>query len=155
MSMENEDMMRQEARTEAQPTQQLPQTEQEQTDESLAPSLTETQRKEDGQAELPAEKNVSMEALLALFPSVTEQDIPTEVWESVREGVPIEAAYALYDKKRILREEINRKNAQRSAGAVSKHSDNGFFSPAEVRQMSPAEVRRHYAWIKESMKRWN
>lgn len=94
-----------------------------------------------------------------VYPDKTLESIPSEVWNSVKGGVPLAAAYALYEKKtsihRALAQEVNSKNAERSSGAVGRECDCLYYSPAEVREMSPAEVKEKYNIIIESMKKWN
>ena len=94
-----------------------------------------------------------------IYPEKSLDAVPAEVWSSVRGGVPLAAAYALYEKKTsahmALAREVNSKNAERSSGAVGKKCDCIYYSPAEVRSMSPAEVKKNYNIIIESMKKWN
>ncbi len=94
-----------------------------------------------------------------VFPNVLLEDIPSDVWSSVKRGVPLAAAYALYEKKSRAQSElvsmVNQKNAEQSSGALKGESDDQFYSPSEVRKMSPREVRAKYNFIIESMKRWN
>lgn len=94
-----------------------------------------------------------------LFPKKSLESVPEEVWDKVRGGVPLAAAYALYEKKAEARaafaEEVNRKNAERSSGAVGREAGNIYYSPSEVKKMSAAEVKKNYAMIIESMKKWN
>ncbi|MBQ9760072.1 MAG: hypothetical protein IJW16_01855 [Clostridia bacterium] len=95
---------------------------------------------------------------LALYPDVPLTSLPDSVWEDVRCGVPLAAAYALSERKAHLKaleaDSQNRANSHRSVGA---HSTSGtdYFSPAEVRAMSAAEVSRNYSAIIRSMKKWN
>ena len=95
----------------------------------------------------------------AIFPKRAIESIPAEVWESMRRGVPLSAAYALYEKQREADEnnirEVNRINAERSAGAISSGADGGYYSPEEVRKMTANEVKKNYNLIIESMKKWN
>ncbi len=97
--------------------------------------------------------------LALTFPYITLESIADEVWQSYREGTPLAAAYALYEKKRQKSEgyarEINERNAARSSGAIANSSDGGYYTPSEVRKMSPAEVKKNYRFIIESMKKWN
>lgn len=94
----------------------------------------------------------------ALFPEIPVEEIPDEVWESVKNGAPLAASYALYEKRmaaealRIAR--INAKNASRSPGAAGTDTAGEYFSPDDVRRMSRAEVHANYSKIKESMKKW-
>ena len=96
--------------------------------------------------------------LHALFPEADIEAIPEGVWESVKNGCPLPAAYALYQKRvqaeadRIAK--INSKNASCSPGTAGKNTVSEYFSPDEVRKMSHAEVHANYSKIKESMKKW-
>lgn len=95
----------------------------------------------------------------ALFPEVNANEIPDGIWEQVKNGVPLAASYALYEKKCALRrqhaEEINLHNAKHTPGAAGKNTPAEYFSPDEVRRMSQSEVRSNYQKILESMKKWN
>ena len=97
------------------------------------------------------------EEFRALYPDTAEADIPDEVWDSVNEGIPLAAAYALWTRREELRrqsaEAINRKNAD-GWGRAENAPSAEHLSPAEVRAMSPAEVRRNYSRIVASMKHW-
>jgi isopropylmalate/homocitrate/citramalate synthase len=94
-----------------------------------------------------------------LFPEIAVKSVPEEVWESVKRGNSLAASYAVYEKrvteaaKRI--ERINAKNASSSAGAIDKHTSQEFFTPDDVRKMSPSEVRANYDKIRRSMEKWN
>ena len=94
-----------------------------------------------------------------LFPHVSLEDIPEEVWDSVENGIPLAAAYALYEKKRHSAKErageINRRNASLSAGKAGKNTKGEYFSPDEVRTMSQRQVHQNYHAIMESMKHWH
>ena len=94
-----------------------------------------------------------------VYPEKSLDSIPTEVWGSVKCGVPLAAAYALYEKKTAVQTEfaqaVNSRNAERSSGAVGRECDCLYYSPDEVRQMSSSEVREKYNIIIESMKKWN
>ena len=95
----------------------------------------------------------------SLYPDVPLSTIPDSIWGSVRSGVPLAAAYALAEKKeRMAREkaiDVNSKNHERSSGALSASKTEEFFTPAEVRAMSAAEVRANYAKIITSMSKWH
>lgn len=94
----------------------------------------------------------------ALFPEIPVEEIPEEVWESVKRGASLAASYALYEKRmaaealRIAR--INAKNASKSPGAAGTNTQGEYFSPEDVRRMSRSEVHANYSKIKESMKKW-
>lgn len=94
----------------------------------------------------------------ALYPDVPVSALSDELWQSVRGGNSLAAAYALQERREALRAqriaESNRANRARSAGAV--HTAEPLeFSPAEVRSMSPAEVRKNLPQIMRSMQKWN
>ena len=95
----------------------------------------------------------------AVFPETSIESISSEVWKSVNAGVPLAAAYALYEKKSAayqkFTQSINQKNYEQSSGALGKESYDSYYSPSEVKKMSPAEVRAKYNIIIESMKKWN
>jgi hypothetical protein len=94
-----------------------------------------------------------------LFPDISVKSIPDEVWENVKQGNSLAAAYSVYERRiteaarRI--EQINAQNAKKSAGAVGKDLNQEFFSADDVRKMSPNEVRANYAKIRRSMEKWN
>ena len=93
-----------------------------------------------------------------LYPNVSLGTLRDDVWEAVKNGVPIAAAYALSERRYLLQrqkaEQINKENQKRSAGALSG-TESSFFSPSEVRSMSPSEVRANYKKIMTSMQKWN
>lgn len=95
----------------------------------------------------------------SIFGADSVSKISDEVWESTSTGVPLAAAYALYEKREALRaqmaERVNKKNASMSAGAIKNATNPEFFSPSEVKAMSAKEVKRNYNRIIESMKKWN
>ena len=94
-----------------------------------------------------------------LFPDVAMEAIPDSVWESVRKGSTLAAAYALYARKAYMNEQkvggVNKKNALNSAGPAGRGAASEYFTPDEVRAMSQKEVRANYSKIIESMKKWN
>ena len=97
--------------------------------------------------------------LAQLFPEVTPNAIPEEVWADVRNGTSLAAAYALYERRVFIKDQrtnaINAKNARLSSGKAGSSAIKEFFSPDEVRAMSQSEVRANYSKIIESMKKWN
>ena len=92
-----------------------------------------------------------------LYPDRSPADLPDEVWESMRRGVPLAAAFALYERRRAMIEEAARlqdeQNRSRSTGGVEV-SKGGYLSPDEVRAMTPAEVKANYQSILLSMQKW-
>lgn len=92
-----------------------------------------------------------------LYPNTNLNSLPDDVWESVRRGTPIAAAYALSLRRRERTEELarvrNEENRARSTGSLEAPRP-GYFSPEEVRSMSAEEVRRNYSSILLSMQKW-
>lgn len=117
----------------------------------LRTELTQTQ-------ELHARMASELGEFHALFPEVNTAAIPESIWEQVKNGIPLAASYALYEKKCALRrehaEKINLRNAKKTPGSAGKHTASEYFTSDEVRQMSQAEVRSNYQKILESMKTW-
>lgn len=98
------------------------------------------------------------EEFRTLYPDVSLSTLPDSVWKSVGDGIPIAAAYALAERRRVHSEELaqasNAENRRRSPGALSPAADD-YFTPAEVRAMTPAEVRSNYQKIMQSMQKWH
>ena len=94
-----------------------------------------------------------------IYPDVPLSTIPDSIWESVKSGIPLSAAYALAEKKEALAraraDGINSKNKSLSSGSINTSKSEDFFSPAEVKAMSAAEVRANYAKIITSMSKWH
>ena len=94
-----------------------------------------------------------------LFPNATLTALPDSVWESVRGGIPLAAAYALYRRKAELRAEqariVNKKNNEMSTGAIGRDTTDSFYTPDEVRAMTRSEIRKNYSKILDSMKKWS
>ena len=98
------------------------------------------------------------EDFFTLYPDTAISELSDEVWEDVKRGIPIAAAYALSERRRALNEqraaESNLRNSQRSSGALEA-TESDYFSPAEVRTMSQSEVRANYHKIMQSMQKWH
>ena len=111
-------------------------------------------KKEEEQSRLIEE----MSEFSRLFPNVSVGNIPDEVKSRVKSGIPLCAAYALYEKKRealnLRANEINARNAHTAAGSAGKNTSGEYFSPDEVRTMSRKEVHENFSKIKNSMKFW-
>ena len=94
-----------------------------------------------------------------LFPETPPSAIPEEIWEEVRRGIPLAAAFALREKKEQMRNarigEINKRNSLCSAGMAGVGTSGEYFTPDEVRAMSRGEVKANYEKIIASMKKWN
>ena len=93
------------------------------------------------------------------FPEVELSSIPDDVWEKVKSGASLSASYSLFKRKEELKNkkicDINEKNRKMSAGSVIGGEGEKFFSPAEVKRMTPAQVKTNYDGIVESMRHWN
>ena len=92
-----------------------------------------------------------------LYPNTPLSAVQDRVWEDVRRGIPIAAAYAL--EQRRLEQTAraaaisNSQNASRSSGALNP-TESDYYSPDEVRAMSQKEVRANYQKIIQSMQKW-
>ncbi len=97
------------------------------------------------------------EEFRALFPDASVTALPDAVWEDVAAGSSLAAAFALFERRRAhtlaLAAESNARNEKRSAGALHG-TDSGDLTPAEVRAMTPLEVRTNYEKIMRSMQKW-
>ena len=93
------------------------------------------------------------------FPEVDIHQIPNEVWEQVKRGASLSASFALnlkkieIDRKKVS--DFNEKNRRMSAGALLQGEGEKYYSPAEVKKMTPAQIKSHYDEIVESMRHWN
>ncbi|MBR2926974.1 MAG: hypothetical protein IKC31_05310 [Clostridia bacterium] len=92
-----------------------------------------------------------------LYPEADPDTLPDRVWEQVKRGVPLAAAYALEEKKQAVAKDqaraINNANQARTAGIV-RSDETEYFSVDDVRVMSQAEVHKNYSKILQSMKKW-
>ena len=93
-----------------------------------------------------------------LYPETPLSALTDKVWEDVQAGVPMAAAFALDERKRFVlaaeAERTNRENKKVAPEGLSG-GEEVFFSPSEVRQMTPAQVRKNYEKIIQSMEKWN
>jgi len=93
----------------------------------------------------PAEEDVTEPETLPEDPLLSEiASLRTELSE-LREEL----------SKRQKADEINRRNAARSAGRAGTNAAPEYYSPDEVRAMSPAQVRENYQRIRASMQKWH
>lgn len=94
----------------------------------------------------------------SLFPGVTLDSLPDTVCDDIRAGIPLSAAYALYERRRDrdaeLAATVNGRNAAKSFKLTKSGSDDSYFSFDEVKQMSQHEVRTNYDKILLSMRHW-
>ncbi len=93
-----------------------------------------------------------------LYPNISIQSLPDEVWHSVNaDKLPLAAAYALMERKQQCKEqralESNERNRACSPGKITTSSEDDY-TPEEVRSMPQKEIRRHLSKIMQSMKKW-
>ena len=93
------------------------------------------------------------------FPQVDPRQIPENVWNEVKRGTSLSASYALYLRRAELEkqkiDDFNSKNRRMSAGSLLQGEGERYFSPSEVKKMSPAQVKQNYDDIINSMRHWN
>ena len=99
-----------------------------------------------------------LEEFQQLYPEISPKDLPQSVRDQVAEGVPLSAAYALFEKRAATAQKhasaVNKRNASLSAGRVGQDTAEEYFTPDEVRAMSQKQVHENYQKILESMKSW-
>ncbi len=126
--------------------------------ERLRCELTALRRELDARNSIWSRLGRECEEFQSLYPETPLTALDDSIWEEVRRGVPIAAAFALAERKRTRTEAIalesNQANQMRSSGSITG-IENDYFSPAEVRAMSRHEVRRNYQKIVRSMKAWH
>jgi len=91
-----------------------------------------------------------------LYPDVEIEDLPDEVLEQSQNGIPLAAAYALYERKQFMARKkankVNQDNARKSPGNIAHDGSNdGTFTFDQIKKMSADEVRKHYEQIIDSL----
>ena len=93
-----------------------------------------------------------------LYPETPLSALPDKVWADVQAGVPMAAAFALAERKRMIleaeAERVNRENKKNAPEGLSG-SEEVYYSPAEVKAMTQEQVRKNYEKIIQSMEKWN
>ena len=93
-----------------------------------------------------------------LFPEADISSLPDSFNAALERGIPPAAAYALELRRREVTNmrmaEADRRARELSSGRISE-ADDSLYSPAEVRAMKPAEVRKNIEKIRRSMKSWH
>ncbi len=125
--------------------------------ETLTARVCELEQEIEARRTLSDRMTRECEEFEAYFPEVSLRTLPDSVWTQVRAGVPLAAAYALYERglqnqKRAAEEQTARRDAL-SVGLPGAAQSN-YFSPSQVRAMSRQEVRENYDRIFESMRHW-
>ena len=92
-----------------------------------------------------------------LYPDADISSLPDSFGAALERGIPPAAAYALELRHREVArsrmEQADRKARELSSGRINEAEDS-LYSPAEVRAMKPAEVRKNIEKIRRSMKSW-
>lgn len=92
-----------------------------------------------------------------LYPDADISSLPDSFNADIERGIPPAAAYALELRRREVRrtkiEAADRRAREMSSGRING-TDDGLYSPDEVRAMPPDEVRRNMEKIRRSMKSW-
>lgn len=103
--------------------------------------------------------NVELAEFSEYFPETELTSIPDEIWEKVKSGASLAATYALFIRKSEREQkkigDFNEKNRRMSAGSLMMGESEKYYSPAEVKKMTPAQVKSNYDDIIASMKHWN
>lgn len=90
------------------------------------------------------------------YPDEDIDGIPERVWESVKKGRNLSAAYAEYaeEKKKAEAEAelINEQNAANSSGRIGERPARAVYTAKEVASMSADMIKANYDDIIESMK---
>lgn len=94
-----------------------------------------------------------------LFPDVSADSIPAEVWEEVGNGNSLTAAYAVYQRKNDIlgarAESINKTLDKSTPVGITEGDGESFVSSGEVENMSPSEIKKNYKKILSSLRKWN
>lgn len=101
------------------------------------------------------------EEFIELYPDVTIEDIPEEVFERAEtDGIPLVATYALYHRKLFMAqrkiEEFNKKNSEKSPGKI-KHDgvSEKLYTLDQIKRMAPVDVAKNYDQIMKSLENLN
>lgn len=93
-----------------------------------------------------------------LYPDADITTLPDSFNAALERGIPPAAAYALELRRREVEQlriaRADRKARELSPGRIETAEDS-LYSPAEVRAMKPAEVRKNIEKIRRSMKSWH
>ena len=75
----------------------------------------------------------------------------SKVYEYIQSGTE----FFIVDMEKKKVGDFNEKNRRMSAGSLMSGENERYFSPSEVKKMTPAQVRSNYDDIVASMKHWN
>ncbi len=101
-----------------------------------------------------------LDRLWEMFPEITLDDLPDELWVLVENGESLLGAYCILLAKAGIEskkaQDKNRENSLRTPPAVKGGTEKKeYFTRAQVAGMSRAQVRKNYDSIVDSMKYWN
>lgn len=101
-----------------------------------------------------------LDRLWEMFPDVTPEDVPDELWELVENGETLLGAYCILMAKKNIEDqkarEKNRENSMRTPPAVKGGTEKKeYFTRDRVSEMDRNQVRKNYDAIVDSMKYWN
>ncbi len=139
---------------------QLPEEEAAAIAEAETGTAPEAPEQETPDEEAQARRREDVELLLSLFPKLSASAVPEEVWDRVREGDSLSAAYCLWlvktvkEKKRI--DGVNEKNRLGAIPPVNDDSSprEGSFTRDTVRNMTREQIRKNLDGILRSMDSW-
>ncbi len=101
--------------------------------------------------------NAEIKSFREIFPDVSADDIPEEVWDDVAGGASLSHAYALYAARQSrlddYAQDINRRNGETSAAAGDPAAGQEI-TKEQVERMSGKDVRNNYKNIIHAMKNW-
>ena len=103
--------------------------------------------------------SAELDRLWEIFPDVTLNDLPDEVWALVEQGESLPGAYCITlckaDAENKKAQQKNHENSLKTPPTVTSHGDNKqYFTREQVESMSRNDVRKNYSAIIESMKHW-
>lgn len=96
-----------------------------------------------------------IEEFSAKFPETDLDDVPESVWESVKNGTALCAAYEEFAESSKKRTEeaarVNEENAAKSSGYVGGEPKKAIYTAKEVSAMSEKQIKDNYDDILYSM----
>ena len=110
--------------------------------------------------EAAKKKSAQEKELLELFPEVSLDDIPSDVYEYVQtNGSTLAAAYAVYHRRQhIMKERADKRALENilktpgSPGASDGGASERLFTSDEIRRMDREQVKRNYKQIMKSLR---
>ena len=113
-------------------------------------------------------KQQMYQEFLQMYPDVKPEQIPAEVWQMVKQGYRLAAAYAIHENKQLKSEmakfqqqqqvqQANAKNAESSTGSAKSQGATGGYISREQFDANKHDinwVRKNLKLIEESKKHW-